>query len=188
MTKAEEISDDEIGADCGIPNSCSRTVPTWLVLLDNIPTMTMFVLGGILVWLIWWPLSIFFLVYCAASIVLFWALICPYCHHYNTRACPCGYGVLAPKMFKSKLGATDRTFREVFRKNISIMFPCWLVPFVAGIYLLVTSYSTLVLTLLVLFCIVGFVIIPSISKFVGCRDCEIKKDCPWIGIMEKSVA
>ena len=188
MASSGEISEQEVGADCGIPNTCSRTVPTWLVLLDNIPTMSMFILGAILVWLIWWPLSIIFLIYCVASIVLFWALICPYCHHYASRACPCGYGVMAPKLFRSKRDTSKRTFREVFRKNISIMFPCWLVPFVAGIYLLFTNYSIMVLILFVLFCIVGFVLIPSISKFVGCKDCEIKEDCPWVGLIERSTA
>jgi hypothetical protein len=27
---------------------------------------------------------------------------------------------------------------------------------------------------------VGFILIPAISKFVGCKSCEIKADCPWM--------
>jgi hypothetical protein len=180
MSELAVIMRKEEEAHCGIPNTCERIVPNWLVLLDNVPTVSMFIIGAVLVWLIWWPLSVLFLAYCASSIVLFWALICPHCHHYGSRACPCGYGVMAPRFFESRLGKSDRSFREVFRKNIAIMFPCWIVPFVAGAYLMATAFTMLVLVLFVLFCVVGFALIPAISRFVGCKDCEIKDDCPWI--------
>jgi hypothetical protein len=33
---------------------------------------------------------------------------------------------------------------------------------------------------MIIFSIIGFLIIPLISKFVGCKNCEIKDDCPWM--------
>jgi hypothetical protein len=162
-------------AHCGIPNVCAREVPDWLVALDNGPTILLFVLGAAIMWLIWWPLAILFLAYCAASIVLFWAVICPYCHHFGTKACPCGYGVVARRFFKRK---SSGDFRRVFRRNIAIMFPVWIVPLVGGIYLLWTGFSWLNAGLFIAFCVDGFAIIPAISIFVGCKGCEIK-DCPW---------
>jgi len=164
-------------ADHGIPDECCRVVPTWLVLLDNIPTGTMFVLGALLLLPIWWLFSVIFLIYCGLSIILFWALICPYCHHYNSKACPCGYGVAAPKLFKYK---GSKEFKKVFKQNIVVMFPCWFVPFGAGIYLLMTDYSQNLFVLFLAFCIVGFALIPAISKYVGCKGCEIKDQCPWM--------
>ena len=55
----------------GVPDTCSRIVPTWLIVLDNAPTVVLFILGAALLWLIWWPLAVIFLVYSGLSIVLF---------------------------------------------------------------------------------------------------------------------
>ena len=163
------------GEDCGVPDRCAREVPAWLVALDNGPTLLLFALGAAILWLLWWPLSLLFAAYCAASIVLFWAIICPYCHHFGTGACPCGYGKVAPRFFKRRPG-TD--FRGVFRRNIAIMFPVWLAPLAGGIYVLWTAFSWPAAILLVAFCVDGFAVIPAISIFVGCKGCEIE-DCPW---------
>lgn len=164
-------------ADCGIPNECTRVVPTWLVAVDNGPTVVMFLLGAALLRPISWSLSIAFLAYCALAIVLFWARICPHCHHFDTRACPCGYGVVAAAFFKRKVGLD---FRKVFRRNIGLMFPCWFVPLGAGIYLLWVRFSSAALGLFLAFCIVAFLLIPAISRFVGCRDCDVRDQCPWM--------
>ena len=163
--------------ECGIHPKCTRVVPSWVVLADNFPTLTMFVLGTILICLVWWPFAVAYALYCGLSIVLFWGLICPYCHHYDTRACPCGYGVLAPKVFKPKEG---RDFRAVFTQNIAIMFPTFFLPPVAGAVLLYFDFTYMVLGLLIAFAVVAFAIIPLISKFVGCKGCEIKDQCPWM--------
>jgi hypothetical protein len=168
------------GTDCGIPNLCRRTVPGWLVALDNIPTICLFALGGLIIWFFKWYFAVIFLAYCALSIVMFWGLICPYCHHFKTRACPCGYGIVASKFFRSRLAKGKTGFRRVFRRNIAIMFPCWVAPLVAGLYLLWTAYTPLTLAFFVAFCIDGFALIPAISVLVGCKDCEIKDDCPWM--------
>ena len=171
------VEEGSVATDHGVPVECTRSVPGWVVALDNVPTVVMFVLGAALVWLVWWPLSVVFIAYCCLSIVLFWRLICPYCHHFDTRACPCGYGVIASRLFGRREGPD---FRTVFKQRIGIMFPAWIVPFVAGVYLLWTDPSWDVLGLLLAFCIVGFVLIPAISKYVGCKGCEIKDDCPWM--------
>lgn len=166
-------------ADCGIPNQCSRSVPLWLVLLDNIPTLVMFFLGIIVVGHLSLPLGALFLVYCALSIVLFWRLICPYCHHFGTRACPCGYGAVAPLFFRQRSG---RELRSVFRKNIGVVFPCWFVPLGIGAWLLYVDYSATLLWLFVSFCTIGFVAIPAIAILVGCKSCDLKDECPWMSV------
>jgi hypothetical protein len=38
----------------------------------------------------------------------------------------------------------------------------------------------LILYLTISFVVIGFIIIPVISKQVGCKNCEIKEDCPWM--------
>jgi hypothetical protein len=162
---------------CNILDSCERIVPTWLVLLDNVPTIILFVLGSVLVGIAWWPLAIPMMLYNLSSIVMFWRLICRYCPHFGTRACPCGYGAIAAQFFSRKNGGS---FRKIFRKNIAIMYPCWFIPTGVGIYLLFERYSRDLMLIFSAFVIVGYVLIPVISRFVGCRGCDLKDQCPWM--------
>jgi hypothetical protein len=155
----------------------TRKIPLSLVLLDNIPTSFLFLLGFLIIYQISLFAAIVFIIYALVSVVWFWAKICPYCHHYNTYACPCGYGIISARFFKKK---ENKSFRKVFRKNIAIQFPNWFVPLAVAIFLILTSYSKTILFLAITFIIVGFIIIPGISKLVGCKNCEVKEDCPWM--------
>lgn len=159
-------------------NICKRKdVPMWLVILDNLPTLCLFVLGTIIIWQLSIAGAIIYAIYTLFSVVWFWARICPHCHYYDTLSCPCGYGAISVKFFKRK----DRNnFQKTFRKNIVVLFPNWFVPVIIAGYLLYLQCSTLILILTILFCIIGFLIIPLISKQVGCKECEVKDDCPWM--------
>jgi len=173
MTKSDlNLKNDSSNTPCH-----SRKIPLWLVLLDNIPTIFLFILGFLIINIISTVAAILFAIYTVVSVVWFWARICPYCHHFETYACPCGYGIISSKLFSRK---DSSLFKKVFKRNILIVFPNWFIPFFVGIYLLITQYSVKVLVLMIIFSIIGFLIIPLISKFVGCKNCEIKEDCPWM--------
>ncbi|MBN2416018.1 hypothetical protein JXO52_09260 [bacterium] len=155
----------------------NSNIPLWLVLLDNIPTAVLMVFGALIITrLSTWGM-IGYLIYSLVSIIWFWAKICPYCHHYGTLACPCGYGVISAKLFKKRDAGL---FKQTFKRNIGIMFPVWFVPAAAAIFLLISTYSRDLMLLTAVFSVTGFIIIPIISKAVGCRNCEIKDDCPWM--------
>ena len=68
----------------------TKEIPLWLVLLDNIPTFLLILLGFIIINQVSLTGALAYGTYALFSIVWFWAKICPYCHHYDTRACPCG--------------------------------------------------------------------------------------------------
>ncbi len=174
---SEPTDKHQDAADCGIPESCERVVGTGLIVLDNAPTALMFLLGSALIWNVEPAFSILFFVYCCLSIVMFWRFICPWCHHFGGSGCPCGYGRIASRFFKRKTG---KEFKKVFRQNIRILFPCWVIPSVTGVYLLWRRFSWELFYLFLSFCLVGFVLIPAISRFVGCKSCKIRDDCPWM--------
>jgi hypothetical protein len=75
---------------------------------------------------------------------------------------------------------TEKSFKRVFKRNIWIVVPNWFIPFIIAIYLLITQYTIDILIFAISFSLIGFVIIPVISKQVGCKNCEIKEDCPWM--------
>ena len=163
--------------------SChSRKIPLWLVLLDNIPTLLLFLLGFLIINQVSFTGAIAFGTYAVLSVVWFWARICPYCHHYGTLSCPCGYGAISAKIFKRR---DSNLFKKVFRRNIGIQFPNWFVPLAVAIFLISTHYSKGNLYLAISFALIGFIVIPAISKLVGCRNCEIKEDCPWMAVNKK---
>lgn len=176
---AAKMESDKIkGIATDLLSPChKKNIPLWLVLLDNIPTIVLFILGAMLVYQLSAVGSIIFVFYSVFSVIWFWAKICPYCHHYNTLACPCGYGIISSKIFKKR---DNKSFKKVFRQNIGIVFPNWFISTAIAIYLLLTRYTTELLILTIAFSLIGFVIIPLISKLVGCKNCEIKEDCPWM--------
>jgi len=171
--QVKKLSNDP-GSPCA-----KKKIPLWLVLLDNIPTLVLFALGTIIVYEVSMAGAVIFALYTLFSVVFFWARICPSCHHFNTSACPCGYGSISAKLFKRE---PDKSFKKVFRQNIGIVFPNWLIPFLIAIYLLASRYDNEILVLTISFSLVGFVVIPLISRLAGCRNCEIKEDCPWMRI------
>jgi hypothetical protein len=175
-----ENSDFDLQNSNDLSTPChSRKIPLWLVLLDNIPTIFLFILGFLIINLLSTIGALIFAAYALISVVWFWARICPYCHHFGTHACPCGYGAISSKLFMQK---DSKEFKKVFKRNLLIVFPNWFVPLGIAIYLLITDYSAQVLILTIIFSIIGFVVIPIISKLVGCKNCEIKDDCPWMTI------
>ena len=146
---------------------------TWDILRENALQIIMYVLGTVITGLVAWLLAIVYLAYSLFSNALYMAWVCPYCGHYALGTYPAGFHILSARRFKPESG---RTFRSEFRRNLYIMIPGWFVPPFAGLYLLISSFSWLVLVLLVMFCVVGFWFLHETSK-KHCEGCETV-DCP----------
>ena len=173
--------DIQINNDLSTPCH-TRKIPLWLVLIDNIPTLVLIIIGIVIINHLSSSGAVIYAIYAFASILWFWAKICPFCHKFGTQACPCGYGIISSKLFKRR---DPHSFQKVFKRNIFIVFPNWFVPLGIAIYILIMDYSVRVLYLTIIFSLVGFIIIPLISKQVGCKNCELKEDCPWMTINKK---
>jgi hypothetical protein len=178
LTSSDQQINENLKAPCH-----SGKIPMWLVLLDNLPTLLLFFFGFLIINQISLIGAIIYGAYTLFSVVWFWARICPYCHHYNTFACPCGYGAISPRFFKRR---DSKFFKKIFKINILIVFPNWFVPLGIATYLSLTHFTKIVLIQTIIFSVIGFLIIPLISKFVGCKNCDIKDDCPWMAINKKA--
>jgi hypothetical protein len=106
--------------------------------------------------------------------------VCPYCHFFDTMACPCGYGRIAAKFRPRHDGDL---FMNKFKKNIPVIFPLWIAPVAAGVTFLISDFSLLMLFLLSLFAVNSFAILPLLSRKYGCAHCPQRDTCPWMNIL-----
>jgi hypothetical protein len=157
-------------------------------LVNNLPYIGMIVLGAAILivgldesaWA--WITAAAYATYGLAG--TFWVIlfICPYCSYWNTKSCPCGYGLIAAKLRERKPG---NRFNEKFKKHIPVIVPLWFIPILAGLPLLILGFSWLLLVLLVVFALDAFVILPVFSRQHGCKSCPQKDSCPWMGRKSK---
>lgn len=177
-----------------MPENCNKARPTQdythlQEFIDNLPYIFMTVLGALVFilgledgstkWL-FAGLYVFYGIAGALWIIIF---MCPYCHYYDTRACPCGYGKISAKLRRVK----DQTrFTEKFKRHIPVIVPLWIIPVVAGIVFLLKDFSLTMLLLVVLFAIDAFLILPLLSRKYGCAHCPQKDTCPWMSKDTKS--
>jgi hypothetical protein len=153
-------------------------------LINNIPYMTMTVLGTVILvvgsGMAAWGLiaGAAYLAYGGAGALWIMIFLCPYCRHWNTRACPCGYGRIAAR-FRAK--EPVECFNEKFKKHIPVIVPLWFIPVLAGVPLLILGFSWLLVALLVIFAFDAFVVLPLVSTKHGCKECPQRDSCPWMG-------
>ena len=104
--------------------------------------------------------------------------VCPYCHYYATKACPCGYGMISARI----VGKGDReSFAQKFKRHIPVIVPLWIIPVACGGVELYSSFSWLLLSFVLAFIIESWIILPIVSRKHGCVECPQKDQCPWMG-------
>jgi len=151
--------------------------------IDNLPYILMALIGSVVVFLSFsgpqWRMIAALLYFAYGLVGAFWVIvfICPYCHFYGTRSCPCGYGQIAARLVSSKDG---NQFTKKFRKNIPVIVPLWIIPVLAGVLCLVRGFSWGFLSLLLIFILDSFVILPILSRQYGCAHCDQQDECPWM--------
>lgn len=103
--------------------------------------------------------------------------VCRYCAYYDTRSCPCGYGVLAARLVRQ--GATE-CFAAKFKRHIPVIVPLWLIPPGCAAPALVRGLSADLIGLLGIFVLNSFVILPLVSRRHACSECPQRESCPWM--------
>ena len=170
---------DASAKDCSQP-----LVSHQQVFLDNLPYAAMILLGSAILWIgfaseFWrWLLAGLYLAYGAAGALWIMVFVCPYCHFYDTRLCPCGYGIVAAK-FRAK--KDNATFAGQFKKHIPVIVPLWFIPLLFGVIFLISDFSWIMLGLLIAFVVNSHIILPLVSRQYGCASCPQNETCPWMG-------
>lgn len=177
---------DENGS--GAPTDCDRYRPareyTWFqVCVDNLPYACMLAIGAVVLYVscdataLALSAALAYVAYGLAGAFWIMLFVCPYCHFYATRACPCGYGVVAARLRPAQDG---ERFREKFKAHIPVIVPLWFIPLLAGGLALRSGFSVPLASLLGAFALDAFVILPLVSRIYGCAHCSQKDSCPWM--------
>ena len=116
-----------------------------------------------------------FLAYGIAGAVWIMIFICRYCGYYDTRGCPCGYGVLAARLVSK---GEQECFATKFKRHIPVIVPLWLIPVACGASALSRVFTPGLAWLLAAFVLNSFVILPLVSRRHACSECPQKTDCP----------
>ena len=152
-------------------------------LIDNLPYLLMGLCGGAVLLAGFgssvhgWLAAGLYCGYCVGGALWIMRFVCPYCEHYGTRACPCGYGQIAAKLTPRQ---SENQFARQFRTHIPVIVPLWVIPMAAGITFYVRDRSSVMLGLLMVFVVDAFVVLPLVSRLYGCGHCPQKHDCPWM--------
>ena len=152
-------------------------------LFHNIPYIVMCILGAVILAMAlggsFWAIitAIIFAIYGLAGALWIMIFVCPYCGYWDTKSCPCGYGRIAAR-FTKKQPIED--FSGKFKKHIPVIVPLWLIPVVVGVPFVVRSFSWALLSLIIIFIVEAFVILPLVSTRQGCKDCPQRDTCPWM--------
>ncbi len=165
---------DSIVSKCEKGSMCYRT----RILIDNLPVLTMYFLGAIIVSLLHPLFSILYILYCVFSTLWFMRFICTHCPNYDRAPCPSGYNTISAKFFKK---GYPRSFKTMFKRHIGAVFPSWFTPIIVAVYLLSIDIHIILIILLIAFIVAGFIILPIASRKYGCKNCNIKDKCPWKG-------
>lgn len=164
--------------------SSSKTYSAAETFLANLPYAFLLLLGAAVLAVglsdpLWRSLAgLGYIAYGIVGSLWIMLFLCPFCHFYATRQCPCGYGQFSARLVRKRDGSR---FAEKFRKHIPFIVPLWIIPPAAGGFLLARDFSWPLLVLLVLFSANSFVILPLVSRKNCCTQCPQKDICPWMG-------
>ncbi|MFQ6106160.1 MAG: hypothetical protein ACE5QF_01025 [Thermoplasmata archaeon] len=142
----------------------TRSWPHFLA--DNTPTIITYGLGTVLLLQLDSLAATTYAVYCIASTVLIWRFVCTHCQYFG-GVCKCGFSVVATRLFE-KGDESKIKSRKILLALL--VLPCWVVPPLLGIYMLVTGFSWTLFWLFMAFGAMAFAITPYISWKIGCCD------------------
>jgi len=158
-------------------------------LINNIPYIAMMLFGAAVFSVGFvgsnWGLILaaVYLAYGAAGAFWIMIFVCPYCRYWKSRLCPCGYGRIAAR-FRRK--SPVECFDEKFKRHIPVIVLLWFMPIMAGLPIVIRSFSWMLLVLLVMFALDAFVVLPLVSIKHGCIECPQSGSCPWMNFRKKA--
>lgn len=165
--------------------ACKENYPLWIVIVANSVPLLLYGIGVFLFLQIsiWWVVA-----YLLFVLLLEFRLVsghCTDCYYYG-KTCAFGRGRLSARLFPK--GSQERfCAMEITWKDILPDFLVFIVPVLAGIWLLMREFSGTVLMLIVALLLLGFAGNALVRGGLACRYCMQREiGCPAERLFSKS--
>ncbi|MFH0869868.1 MAG: hypothetical protein V1866_02320 [archaeon] len=166
---------------------CYENYPIWMVFISNLVSIAVYLLGAFIIYQIGLTWLILYLIFIG---ILEFRLIkghCPDCYYYG-KTCAFGKGRISSMFFKR--GAADKFCdKQMTWKDIMPDFLISLIPIIIGIVLLITDFSWLLLSSVLVLFILTFVGNGMIRSQLACKYCKQRNiGCPAERLFNKKKA
>ncbi|UCE46043.1 MAG: hypothetical protein JSU93_00010 [Methanobacteriota archaeon] len=158
-----------------------------LVAVSNLQSLSIYIIGAIVLWLLAPLVSVCYVLYCVILEIRLLRRSCVNCYYYG-KTCCFGKGRLCSSLFKK--GEPGRfTERQITWYDILPDFMVTIIPIVGGIILLIDEFSWIVILSILALLGLGFAGSAVVRGSFACKYC-MQKDlgCPAQRLFEKKAS
>ena len=151
--------------------------PIWIALLSNLLSISIYIIGAYILLGLGVIFSALYLLYCFLAEIIVLRRSCVDCYYYG-KVCGLGKGKLCSPLFKR--GDTKRfAKREVSFSSLLPAFMVSVFPIIGGIILLITSFSWLIVAMMVTLVVLSSGGNAVVRGLLACKYCKQGKiGCP----------
>ncbi len=127
-------------------NHCYENYPLKIVVLSNLLSISIYITGSFIIYQVGWIYSTLYLIYCLILEIKLLKTGCVNCYYYG-KTCGFGKGRLSALFFK-KGDPSKFTQKELKWKDMIPDMLVFIVPTLAGIFLLLSNFTWIILVLI----------------------------------------
>jgi len=151
--------------------------PIWFVLMANVLTLPVYVLGAYIIYGFGWIYMALYLLYCLALEIRLFKMSCVDCYYFG-KFCFSGRGKIAALFFKK--GDPQRFIcKEITWKQLIFDFMVPLIPIFSGIALSIMDFNWWRVSAIIALIILGFPVTGYLRGSLACKFCKQRElGCP----------
>ena len=166
-------------------SKCYENYPSWIIALSNFVQIALYFIGAFVIYQIGFVWLAVYLLFILSLEIRLMKRSCVNCYYYG-KFCAFGRGKLASIFFKR--GDSQKFIQDkVTWKDILPDFLVFIIPMVVGCAILVSGFSWLILSAVVLLFLLGFVGNGIIRGSLACKYCKQREvGCPAERLFSKT--
>jgi len=164
---------------------CYENYPIWMVIIANIISLSIYVIGGFIVYQIGLLWLVFYVCYIFVLEIKLLRGHCVDCYYYG-KTCVFGKGRLSKLFFKR---GEPKKFIDIkiTWKSVIPDFLVSVVPIIVGIFILVMNFNWLILLLIIMLFLLGFSGNALVRSQLACKYCKQRElGCPAQKLFDKN--
>ncbi|MDO9044489.1 MAG: hypothetical protein Q7U35_04200 [Methanobacteriaceae archaeon] len=165
-------------------NHCYENYPLKIVFLSNILILSIYIIDAAIIYNLGWFYSVLYLIYCLILEIKVLKTGCVNCYYYG-KICGFGKGRLSALFFK-KGDPSKFSHKELKWKDMIPDMLVFIVPTLAGIFILLSNFSWLILSLIAVLLILSL-FGNALIRGLTCPKCKQSElGCPAQDLFQKN--